>query len=232
MDHSKIVKDLINQMPLPKYILETFPFSWVFGGFMRWIITFIEENKRSPTLEEVQKKLFKNDMDIRIRSNNNYKEWSSNQIISQIFTKARELGGKIEYMGHQYQDIILDKEDKNFYFKNPNYFYSGNYSVWLPINKEEWNRYDISIFSEDGVGYMTDYAVNNIQFSLKDGLTHLDNLLPYIRNKIMTIINIDAKTIYRGAKLWNEGYILLDEDKKMIREYLDELKKKKWFRDQ
>ena len=230
MDHTKIVKDIIEQLPLPKYILETFPYSWVYGGFMRWIITFIEENKKSPTIEEAREKLSVSDMDIRIRSNCQYKNWCCSQIVRQIFTKVRELNGKVEFMGHQYMDLSINKceimlleDGKDFWC------YYGNYSAWLPIGEGKWNRYDISIFNDAGVWYMTDFKVNDIQYNLKNGLAYdrhynLNKVLPYIREKNMDFAYVDVKKIYRGIKLWKQGYTISSEDGKKLRDLLTDLR--------
>ena len=232
MDHTKIVKDLIEQLPLPKYILETFPCSWVYGGFMRWVVTFIEENKRSPTVEEVREKLSRSDMDIRIRSNYEHREWCCSQIIRQIFIKVRELNGKVEFMGHQYRDLPVSDKHEAMLLEDGKGFscYYGNYSVWLPIGEEKWNRYDISIFNDSGIYYMTDFKVNDIQYNLKNGLTYdryydLSEVLPYIRDKNMDFAYVDAKKIYRGAKLWKQGYTISSENVKKLRETYLELER-------
>ncbi len=226
MDYQKIVKDLIEQLPLPKYILETFPYSWVYGGFMRWVVTFIEENKRSPTAEEVREKLSKRDMDIRIRSNYNHQEWCCAQIIRQIFIKVRKLNGKVEFMGHQYKDFPANKHEAMLLKDDKKDFqcYYGNYSVWLPIGEGKWNRYDISIFDDAGIWYMTDFKVNDIKYNLRDGLNDMSKILPYIRDKNMDFSYVDVKKIYRGIKLWKQGYTISSENGKKLRDLLTDLR--------
>lgn len=228
MNHTEIAKELFDSIPLTKFILDKYQYSWVYGGFMRWLVTYIEDNQEAPSVEETEKELTRRDMDIRIRSNSDTQKFHTRKIVKEIYDKVMELNGYIEFMGHAYKEsfrfehtkpIDLSKEyvhvsDRNVYLsglpnKN-NYF--GNYSIWLPTSEEGvYTHYDVSIFNEAGIGYMSDFTVNNIQYNPRKGMVYnehetIEVVLPDIRNRVMDSCYLDAKKIYRGQKLWKQGY--------------------------
>jgi hypothetical protein len=257
MDHTEIAKNLWEQLPLVKFIVEEFSNSWVYGGFMRWLITFIEEEKRTPTIHDTSAYLIHSDIDIRIQIESGVTSFAGpsgykvacerihlnlSESVKKIFNKVLTMGGKMEYAGfsyrehdipqhyEKYKDICMEDE-------NPVY-YMGNYVVWLPIGDDTYHRYDISFYR--GIeGYMTDYIVNNIQYNELKGVVYnktenIEVVLPHIRDHIMDIPHVfGIKKIYRGHKLWGKGYKFPENDKSAVFLYnkLDDIfssPKSKW----
>jgi hypothetical protein len=214
----------VDQLPLAKFILENYPYSWVYGGFMRWLVTYYEENHDTPSIQDIHKILSQRDMDIRIRSNPDMEKFHPSSIMDDVYTKVRELSGRMEYAGDFYAGCLPSKSDKNRWRY-------GNYMVWIPNpDGTTYQRYDICIHSQAAHSIVTDFSVNNIQYNNALGITYdehrdITEVLHDIRNSVMANSNYDFKKIYRGAKLWKQGYKIPDSDryrmKEMINLYID-----------
>lgn len=230
MIYIELVEEVIKQLPLVKIIMKEFPCSWVYEGFMRWIITYITENNESPKLSEVQRFLSMSDMEIRIRTNKSYPKRYLSTIINKIFNKVRDLGGKMEYMGHAYRDNNRGLLFSNEYDDNSGNVYFGNYGIWLPYShngENLWNHYDISIFDQTAIGYMADFTVNDIQYSKNKVRYHesypVNGVLHDIFNRKLRSVYGTSKIIYRGNKLYKPDENTVNYIKRIIDESNDKL---------
>lgn len=209
MNYTQICKDLFESMPLVQFLFDEYSTEGIqncciYGGFMRWLITYVEENQSKPTSSDVEQFLTESDMDIRIRT------W--NLRIYKIYQKVKELNGFIEYMGCAYSEYFKLEKLVDCNVNNRNY-YSGNYGVWLPAATQpgKYLHFDISIFPENGTEYMTDFTVNTIQYNPVVGVFTLggfsmEKALYDICNKVLDHCSVDTKRIYRGNKLFQKGY--------------------------
>jgi hypothetical protein len=219
-----MIRDVLEKLQLPYFIMKDVNcFSkWIYGGFLRWIVSYIEENDSCPNMYSVEEYLIKSDMDIRIRP---YKNQGCDAIIA-IYNKVKEMGGYIEFVGNeyknhyelnQYKDLKMCKTENE-----KSYIYYGNYFIWIPSQTQQgaFMRYDISYFNEAGCQYTKDFSVNMLEYGLIKGLTarQIDKVLTDIKARTISFVITDAKKIYRCKKLIDRGYTLTEKSVKELYE--------------
>lgn len=208
--------NILENLHLLKCIFDTKVHSYVYGSFMRWLVEFVIEFDREPTMQEVYSRISEKDIDIRIRTNEKYINFKTKTIMKIIYEKVKELGGYIEYTGYLYQDYSYchEKEYNRFQKINLNYnIPEGNYLVWIPIEKGDFCRYDICIMGVSGISYTEDFTVNSLKYGTCYFDCDLQSVFTDIKNRnIFDINTYNFKKIYQGKKLMNNGYTIKNKE--------------------
>ena len=155
----EVTIDLIRELPFLEYIVRECG-GRIYGGFMRWIVEFICEHDRKPTVTDAYKYLKNGDVDIAIRRHI--------KNLRTFLQRVAEQKGYIEFSCSHYSGKVEDIRPEKI---SPDMgFYRGGYLIWIPIdnNKDEDSRFiRYEILLEDAPGAFQDtddFTVNMITF--------------------------------------------------------------------
>ena len=151
--YTEDIVDILEKLPIISSLIED-QGADVYGGFLRWFLSFDLEHNHIPTMDDVLEYLSTADIDLRI---DKYTKFSFPNIHKLVVNS----GGRMEYAGYDYNGVKMS-EDHSFEAKQGRY---GYFLIWIPnpIDNSKWLRYDLTIQkSANEKSDVFDYSVNTL----------------------------------------------------------------------
>lgn len=190
--YNSAILTIVNELPILKSILDKY-ISYIYGGFLRFIVSYIMDNDKAPTMDIVLDYIECNDIDIRIRSNRKFKTYSHYSILEYIKKQ----------LSHNRHTINTTQNEYNLTYMS-NYIIC--YHIKIPFNGRIL-KYDITITDLAAHKYDQDFTVNSLKYNNKLYSSEiLEYVLTDIKAKKICFIYTTYKTIYRANRLYKLGY--------------------------
>jgi len=213
MEYTKFIKELIQYIPLLDKFLIDLP-GTLFGGFTRWAISYVIENKPQEINEKVLNSMYKylefGDLDIKLCNNDN----PDIKIVIALYNTIANSKGYIEYCGNDYtnkdsniEPIIINENCRIKY---------GLYKIWIPY-KEWYIKYDFLFLFTRAYHHNRDFTVNSFEFQILNNIERLtsnvnfNSALEDIRSHSIVPCFyekglIGLRKLYRMKRLYELGY--------------------------